>query len=160
MNDRSRSKLRFLWTYLEELSIFAYETTKHGWVVWICTVQKFRAFAPAPKFRAFGAQARDSGKISRICLVHANMTCLPRALRAHLDRYRLLTVALHTGGYTTLNVIQAHRADSSTQSRASEGGHFCTEREDLKPKDLKPTFPAATQTFYACNGRFRAISRI
>ena len=34
----------------------------HGWVVWICTVQKFRAFAPAPRFRAFGAKACGFGQ--------------------------------------------------------------------------------------------------
>ena len=28
-------------------------TTPHGWVVWICRPQKFRAFAHAPRFRAF-----------------------------------------------------------------------------------------------------------
>ena len=37
-------------------------SVRHGWVVWICTVQKFRASASAPRFRAFGAKARNSVK--------------------------------------------------------------------------------------------------
>ena len=49
---------------LSQLYEFTYskKSKEHGWVVWICTVQKFRAFAPAPRFRAFGAKARGFGQ--------------------------------------------------------------------------------------------------
>ena len=44
----------------------------------ICTVQKFRAFAPAPRFRAFGAKARGFGQNFRAfasSAVHDGQTC-------------------------------------------------------------------------------------
>ena len=56
----------------------------HGWVVWICTVQKFRAFAPAPRFCAFGAKACDSVK----SFAHLN-SHLPLVFRELLLRFLL-----------------------------------------------------------------------
>ena len=55
----------------------------HGWVVWICKAQTFRAFALTAIFRAFAPKLQNFAQISRICSrfaprTHTSHTAAPR----------------------------------------------------------------------------------
>ena len=146
-------------TFEHTVLLFVYcVRATHGCVVWICTARKFRAFAPASRFRAFAAKLRKN--FFTICASFKPLALdqlTARALRAHT------TQAESTGLQST--VVRSTEVVNGRDTYRSTENQLLTRVAIALPPSRRPAlnqrsdFAHLTQLkHFACPTWFRAFA--